>query len=634
MADIDREPVDVLVQARELAKFNPRFSMEDRVCHNALLAFLENNRYFGAQRINALKKDCVTEDNKAYFISFSDAIRIRPNMELWICSYGAGSDEKLKLLTERLVALQPQTGELFSEFVECAESISSAAWKLADYLCFVLHKEITKMDNEELDSIVADMDKELPLSSARMFSAFLMYVREQGQLANGWMYSFNSRYETDPETNGAYAAPDFLKMAYIVYNDEAWVKEKMLEKALQAEKDANMWLFVAMHFICGWRGADILRLPLPMLPCEGAEMRSRIASGSFDGARMIDELEYRLRFTPLTPRKTEMHENVPELKLFIPESLRKPMGIILAVAASYHGTEKPGGNFLHKPQRKPHFLSFFGKDFVAACDGRSFSSRRANKSYLQGIEMMADSSPGKPKGYMLAALARSHKGGFGSLPETTDIYLRDAKFSGYRPEFIAREMFERGVFSFIPALMLEMYAQEGYTELPVSFQTKVIAEIGIDASGLEGLAKTVESTLVQARSSIEEIMKHPEDIRGSIADILQNIASGNAPGRQDGFLCLMTASGSACLDAGRSSCVGCGYEIYTKTILHCLSKEYARLLLARDSSDPVQADRYTKILKEAVMPAISEMFVSIKKMYPDADIKSLIDTVEAGGMRC
>lgn len=634
MTDIERDPVNVLTQARDLAELNPRFSFEDRVCHNALIAFLENNRYFGAQRINIREENSATEGKGGFLISCDDAIRIRPNIELWIRSYGAGSDEKLKLLTERLVVLYPHTGKLFSAFVEQNESGSSAAWKLADYLCFVLHKEIIEMDNKELDSIAAGMDKELPLGSARMFSAFLMYIREQGWLPNGWMYSFNSRLETEIQTNGAYTVPDFLKMAYIVFNDEAWEREGILEKALQDEKDANMWLFVALHFICGWRGTDILRLPLPIRPCEGAKMRELIVSASFDATYMIDELEYRLRWAPLTPKKTEVYENVPELKLFIPQSLRKPIGIILAVAASYHDSVKPGENFLRKPKGKSYFQSFFGRDFIDACGDRGFSSRRANKSYLQGIEMMVSSSPGKPKGYMLAALARSHKGGFGTLPETTDIYLRDAKFSGYRPEFIAQEMFERGVFSFIPALMLEMYAKDDYTELPVSFQTKVIAEIGIDASGLEGLAKTVELSLVQARNSIAEIMKRPEDMRGSIVDILQNIASGNAPGRQEGFLCLMTAAGAACFDAGRSSCVGCGYEIYTKTILHCLSKEYARLLLARDRSEPAQAERYTKILKEAVMPAISEMFASIKEMYPDADIKSLINTVEKGGMLC
>lgn len=56
---------------------------------------------------------------------------------------------------------------------------------------------------------------------------------------------------------------------------------------------------------------------------------------------------------------------------------------------------------------------------------------------------------------MLAALARSHKGGIGTLPEITDLYLKDAAFSGYSPEFILMEMFERGILGFIPAMMLE-----------------------------------------------------------------------------------------------------------------------------------------------------------------------------------
>jgi hypothetical protein len=80
--------------------------------------------------------------------------------------------------------------------------------------------------------------------------------------------------------------------------------------------------------------------------------------------------------------------------------------------------------------------------------------------------------------------------------------------------------------------------------------------------------------------------------------------------------------------------MGCGYEIYTKTILHSLSKEYARLLSMKNNADPAESARCTKILKEAVMPTIAEMFMSIKKMYPDADIKAMIKTTEMGAMLC
>jgi len=336
----------------------------------------------------------------------------------------------------------------------------------------------------------------------------------------------------------------------------------------------------------------------------------------------------------LIPQKTKRYGNVPELKLFVPESLRRPFGIIFAIAASHYPEKKPGETFVRKAGERPHIISFFGQDFSNVCGIRGFSPRRAVKSYLQGIEAAADSSEGRPKGYMLAALARSHKGGIGSLPKVTDIYLRDAKFSGYRPEFIAREMFERGVFSFIPSLMLEMYANESYTQLPITAQSKLLAEIGIDASGLEGLVKSVEHSIVKAQQAIAEIMKRPENIRGGIAGILQNIASGNAPGKQDGFLCLMTASGFTCAAPLRSCCIGCGYEIYTKTILHSLAKEYARLKDSRKNSDSTDAARYTKILKEAVMPAIDEIFICMKRMCPDADVKAMANVIEMGAMLC
>jgi hypothetical protein len=195
-------------------------------------------------------------------------------------------------------------------------------------------------------------------------------------------------------------------------------------------------------------------------------------------------------------------------------------------------------------------------------------------------------------------------------------------------------MFERGVFSFIPSLMMEMYANEIYTDLPVIVQTKVLAEIGIEASGLEGIAKSVEHSLAKARFAVAEIMKRPEDIRGSILNILQNIASGNAPGKQDGFLCLMTASGFTCADALRSCCIGCGYEIYTKTILHSLSKEHERLTIMKNGSNPAEANRCAKILEEIVKPAIGEMLSSIKWMYPDADIKAMLGIAKMEARIC
>jgi len=233
---------------------------------------------------------------------------------------------------------------------------------------------------------------------------------------------------------------------------------------------------------------------------------------------------------------------------------------------------------------------------------------------------------------MLAALARSHKGGLGRLPETTEIYLKDANFSGYTPEFIAKEMFERGVFSFIPYLMLEMYSGEAYKKLHISSQTRLIADMGIKSSGLENMTKTVEASLSKARNIISKIMNHPEDIRGTTAEILQNIASGNAASKQEGCMCLLTAANFSCIYPDRGCCVGCGYEIYTKAILQSLIREYRRLIEKKKNSSDEESARCSKILKSAIMPAIIEIIVSIRNISPDCDIFPMLEKLKGGDL--
>jgi len=251
---------------------------------------------------------------------------------------------------------------------------------------------------------------------------------------------------------------------------------------------------------------------------------------------------------------------------------------------------------------------------------------------LQGIDNIAgnDNKPGKPKGYMLAALARSHKGGIGTLAKATDIYLKDARFSGYNPEFIVREMFERGVFSFIPAILLEMYAGKEYITLPIRFQTKLIGEVGLAAHQIEWMTAAADRVLEKSRQAINAVLQNPDNIHESIFFMLQNIASGNAPGRQEECLCLRTAAGLACSFIDRDTCIGCGYEIYTKAAIHTLMKEYSRLCQLKKNALQTDVWRYEKLLEQAILPAVSEMINAVKILYRETDVKDFLDIVERG----
>jgi hypothetical protein len=335
----------------------------------------------------------------------------------------------------------------------------------------------------------------------------------------------------------------------------------------------------------------------------------------------------------MKPSKTRSHSSVPDIKLSVPESLRVPFGTIVAVALTHCPNALPGQGFVCGGTNSLYNArSFFGEDYAAALGKRRFSSRKANKAYLQGIELTANigGTPGRPKGYMLAALARSHKSGIASLAKTTDVYLKDANFAGYTPEFIAREMLERGVFGFIPAILLEMYAGRQYIALPVGVQTKLITALGLSAAQIERTAVTVEKSLSESRRAVAEFFSGDADIKARVFPVLQNIASGSAAGRQSEYLCLKSAAGRRCPFPDRSGCIGCGYEILTKSAVHSLMREYVRISTLRAAASGAENNRYGKLLDNAVSPAIDEFIASAQMLYPDIDTDMLRKIVKEG----
>ena len=76
--------------------------------------------------------------------------------------------------------------------------------------------------------------------------------------------------------------------------------------------------------------------------------------------------------------------------------------------------------------------------------------------------------------------------------------------------------------------------------------------------------------------------------------------------------------------------MGCRYEIYTKSSVHLLMREYRELCIKLESSEGAERDRMRKLLKKGVIPYISEVLASIQMMYPDADMESILKVTERG----
>lgn len=586
-----------------------------------LIDFLEMNDWFGLKNAANPEKR-VLKGREKLLVPEDTAQLLSGHLNLWLDGYRKSNREKVSLLIDFGKERFPQTMEFYQEFVgeqRCETDISS--WRLLDFLLFYLPREICEMNAEEMELLAGKLDGEATRSVSELFARFNRWT--QVKTGNsGWGYKYE--YRKKRQDLGAYTVEGFSVMAYCVFNDEHWEKENLLQKACESAPFANLWAFIAMHFVCALRSTDIVRLPMPDIGEEPVVFRERLLNREIPRPeRFSRELQLRVSYSPKHPNKTARYSHIPELKIFIPSSLERPLGIILAVAASHRGDVKPGEPFIRADRNRTRTCQFFGQAFIGACQGKGFASIRANKSYLQGLEKTAATGDGHAKGYMIAALARSHKGGIGKLPDVTDIYLKDATFSGYTPEFIAREMFERGVFGFVPHLLLEVYAGSDYTSLNVSTQTKLIKEIGIRPSGVEELVRLNDRALLKAREVVAEMLSPGTDV----ACILQQIASGEAAGKQTGSLCARIAGGFPCAYPVRQGCTGCRYEIYTKTVLHHLASEYFRMRKLAGMED---GWRYQRIIRDLILPVTGEYLACIKESDWDPDMEFMSSILERG----
>lgn len=591
---------------------------DTRPCRDDLFEFMDANEWFGQVLMG--------NGDEIYLRDMAPAMQ--PLM-VWLKAYRQSPEKKIAVIFDAYQGRFPLTCGWYKDFmVEKADSGPDGHLRVLDYILSSISREITEYDESEIQVILAGADKYLAVANTKLLLEFLYGMKKKG-LVIRWRYEIHSRRVIERE-NSAYTMADFAKMAYWTFNRDAWEEKTLVEKAAASKRCADLWLFIALHFICAWRKTDMERLPFPEPPYPGKILRERILDHSFEedaAVSLADGWIFLIGILAMKPKKTDNYCGVPELKIFIPESLKVPFGIILALALSHH---KTGEACVMAYAEISLIKNFFGAGFAAIAGRRHFKTRRANKAFLQGIEMIADDTPGKAKGYMLAALARSHKGGIGTLADITEIYLKDENFTGYRPEFILREMFERGIFGFIPAMLLESYAGTQFKRLSISAQTELIKCVGVEPVQIEALAECVRKSMTEAEVIVRSMMADFQNPKEQLKTALQKIAAGGAPSKQPELLCIRIAMGYKCQETDRSCCIGCGYEIYTKSAFQLLVQEYVELNHKKDSSTGWEQERYKQLLKQGVMPAITEIITSMPLLYPEADMKPLMEMVERG----
>ena len=532
----------------------------------------------------------------------------------------------------------PSTSELFVQFAEEEKLSETKRFYLLDLLAYYLTKDLFLYSDAEVETLVEVATEVLTKSQGNILIQFIKWLLNKGITRYRVSFEMTKRY-TIESANGAYELDEYLELMYYLFNEDYIIKNDMLSKAANSKNYADTWLYLGLHFICALRSTDLERLGHPKLTREPLEVLEAVVDGTWSSSearRTLLSITTRLTYLNLTPNKTKNASNVAQLKFHVPESCQVLIGTLLAICEAHFQLQIPynaENPLIRQIKTYEKITSYMGEEIGNLFLERNFSSRSANKSYLQSVAMLADDvleekSELNIKGYFLAALARSHKGDFNEFAQTTTTYLKDAQLGQLKPEMVAKELFERGVLSMIPSMLLTIVTRGKYKELSPSQQTKMIKSLDLTPVEIE---KTLELSVradlrsQQALKTLVENNVEPEQL----LTICHRIGNGEAFSKQGESMCLLSALGKLCPYDDRQHCVGCQYELQTKSTLLLLIGEFNRLNKQYQKlKNELERGKVRAILEQQIKPCLTEMLEALLEQYGEAVLSDYEDIIK------
>ena len=584
--------------------------------------FLLDNEWFG-----------VSINLDDYTISEKDAEVLKSRIKDYLTT-----PPGIKSMEEIFSKKFPSTSELFVQFAEEEKLSETNRFYLLDFLAYYLTKDLFLYSDAEVETLVEVATEVLTKSQGNILIQFIKWLLNKGVTRYRVSFEMTKRY-TIESANGAYELDEYLELMYYLFNEDYIIKNDMLCKAANSKDYADTWLYLGLHFICALRSTDLERLGHPKLTREPLEVLEAVVDGTWSSSearRTLLSITTRLTYLNLTPNKTKNASNVAQLKFHVPESCQVLIGTLLAICEAHFQLQIPynaENPLIRQIKTYEKITSYMGEEIGNLFLERNFSSRSANKSYLQSVAMLADDvleekSELNIKGYFLAALARSHKGDFNEFAQTTTTYLKDAQLGQLKPEMVAKELFERGVLSMIPSMLLTIVTRGKYKKLSPSQQTQMIKSLDLTPVEIE---KTLELSIradlrsQQALKTLVENNVEPEQL----LTICHRIGNGEAFSKQGESMCLLSALGKLCPYDDRQHCVGCQYELQTKSTLLLLIGEFNRLNKQYQKlKNELERGKVRAILEKQIKPCLTEMLQALSEQYGEAVLSDYEDIIK------
>lgn len=550
--------------------------------------------------------------------------RVKDIITVWLGGVGRTASEKLYNLLSFLSVRYPifvaEMRRLTDSYVQDENAIKGAL-AVADALQSVTRSDIPGWTTDIL-AAYSDRMYGYIQPSWHIWNDFQLQIQEAGYLRSARPVIIDPKQQKVSRGREEYDTMTFALMMQYVFSETSLKHNNLVQKALDNPRYASFWLFVALHFVSAWRRQDYCRVPSPAIQLNPNEIKTMYERGDKSMFyRIADMTDFEIRQLKMKPSKTAKH-NPPDLKFYIASSLKETLGLIIAIAATHTSANSPliattdfNGNDVK---------NFFGDEMFSLIGERSFSSLKANRSFIKSVMLSGDEEHGIASGYLLAGLLRAHKTSYHNIPATTQYYLKALETEQLSRDYVVGLLFERGVCGFATQLLLElMYDDAGAKKLSFAEMSDLMAIVHITPLQAEQII--LQKQTVEAKANELISMMRIEKITPK--EVLTRIAFGVGK-NQDGDFCFARAITGRCLNKNRDSCKHCTYEVLTTTMIQKLLTEREVIMrrIGNETSElELKRDHY---LLGRVNSDLAEICVTADMLSCDARSDAIADMIE------
>lgn len=522
----------------------------------------------------------------------------------------------------------PKTWDALQLFAE--NKLPNGISALMETIIESLDSEVMDADDEEIDNMI-DYSVNAMTEIYQMYtSMFLKFVAQKYECNFTMVADYRTGKAHKKTVNSTpYSVDEYFAFAYMNYNDDFIKEHQLVEKAVNDPKMAYLWWRSCMHYTAMWRDSDLKsQIPVVKIKLTKKKLKERILSGEFS-EKEADELSILLEMIiqekAMSPHKTGKEV----LRVHFPETLRPIIGLSYACCLLHADSDYIEGMTITAAA----YRNFYGEDYVRLFGMKTFSNRRANKSYADALVTITErtnDNEHKVRGYIIAGYARSHTMKKGQIPAATYNYLQ-YKLDGLSDNEVIKMLLDMGTCSFVVNMLLEAVYGEPYKQLPVEYQAEIVKETGLTANTAELVSDVVLKAYRRSKKLAEELLESYPTIEGqkkACKDAMVNIIEGRAAAKDAGINCLNLAFLRPCIEPNCEHCPGCENAILHKgaffTVFKVLEDAYRKLRQAKTEGS---AKKYQALINQKYLPAAIELLSICKTKY-GMDISECKDKIQ------